>query len=119
MAVSLELVSNQITRLCKGQKFSLITDAATFKNNGKAVAIALTSLSLEHPVLLVLHHPDEGGVYDHARLADDVRVALLRFEVDLATQVWDGGVGIYSHVPFRLFARWATTSRSTRLLRRT
>jgi hypothetical protein len=129
LPVSRELITAHLKVLCKGQKFSLVTDAASFKDNGKAVAIVLTSLSLERPVLLVLHHPDEDGVYDHTRLADDVRAALLAFEVDLATQVrapffflfffLHFFCAIYSHVSVRSFARWATMSPSTRLLRRT
>jgi hypothetical protein len=63
----------------------------------------LTSLNLERPVLLVLHHPDEDGVYDHTRLADDVRAALLAFEVDLATQV--GRVFSLSFFVRHLFTR--------------
>jgi hypothetical protein len=82
------LVTDRLKRLLQGQKFALVTDAASFKNAGKAVAIVLTSLCLERAVLLVLHHPDEGGVYDHTKLADDVRAALSLYDIDLATQVW-------------------------------
>jgi hypothetical protein len=87
MDVTEELVTAEMKKQFVGKMFTLVTDAASFKQNGKAIAIVLTSLSLEHAALLTLHHPDDDGVYSAEMMAADIRVALEKFGIDLKTQV--------------------------------
>ena len=82
-----ELLVDHLTKKFKGLKFALVTDGATFKQNGKGVAIVLSSSGIKKSALLVLEHPDAMGVYDHKKLAEDVRAALLKYDVNIKTQV--------------------------------
>jgi hypothetical protein len=83
-----DLLLDHLKKAFKGLKFALVTDGGTFKNGGKAVAIVLSSSGLPQSALLVLEHPDALDVYDHKKLAADVRAVLLKYEVDLKTQVF-------------------------------
>jgi hypothetical protein len=82
-----ELMVEHLKKAFKGLKFALVTDGATFKDSGKGIAIVLSSSGLKQSVLLVLEHPDALGVYDHKKLAADVREVLLKYDVNLKTQV--------------------------------
>ncbi len=115
-----ELMIEHLKIAFKGLKFALVTDGATFKAGGKGVAIVLSSSGLEQSVLLVLEHPDSLGVYDHKKLAEDVRAVLLTYEVNLKTQVFfllktfacmfRLTTGVVMFIFFRrLSSRWETT----------
>ena len=82
-----ELMVEHLKKAFKGLKFALVTDGATFKDSGKGIAIVLSSSGLKQSVLLVLEHPDPLGVYDRKKLAADVREVLLKYDVNLKTQV--------------------------------
>jgi hypothetical protein len=66
----------------RGVKGSLVTDGASFKRS-KGVAIMFASNGLSEPVLLKLVHPDDLGVYDHKKMALDVRAALVQFGMNI------------------------------------
>ena len=82
-----ELLIDHLRKKFKGLKFALVTDGATFKQGGKGVAVVLSSSGIRQSVLLVLEHPDALGVYDHKKLAADVRAVLLKYDVNIKTHV--------------------------------
>ena len=66
----------------RGVKSLLVPDGASFKRS-KAVANMFASNGLLEPVLLKLVHPDDLGVYDHKKMALDVRATLVQFNIDI------------------------------------
>ncbi len=72
------LLTDALRDVLRGLKGSLVTDEASFKR-GKAVPFMFASNGLPEAVLLKLVHPDDLGVYDHNKMALDVRAALVRF----------------------------------------
>ena len=76
------LLTDALRDVLRGIKGSLVTDGASFKRS-KAVAVMFASNGLPEPVLLKLVHPDDLGVYDHKKMALDVRAALARFDINI------------------------------------
>jgi len=81
-----KLLTDELRIAVRGVKGSVVTDGASFKHS-KAVAIMFASSALSEPVLLDLVHPNELEVYDHKKNAEDIRAALVRFDIDLHDQV--------------------------------
>ncbi len=76
------LLTGALRNVLRGIKGSLVTDGASFKRS-KAVVVMFACNGVPVPVLLKLVHHDDVGVYDHKKMALDVRAALARFDINI------------------------------------
>jgi hypothetical protein len=79
-----DLIKAEIKRAVAGTSGAIVTDGATLKNE-KVTAILYEAPALPVPVLLSLVAPDDDGVYDAVKCAQDIRAVCDEYGIGLTS----------------------------------